>query len=74
MSDKKLVALQIKDAREAGYAAVWGMLEDVPMKPFATADSEGRWVPVWTVWRAIYAYQGATERALLGEDAPEPAA
>jgi chromosome segregation ATPase len=71
---KKLVALQIRDAREAGYKAVWDMLEDVPMKPFATAGSEGQWVPVWSIWRAVYAYQAATERALLGTDAPEPAA
>ena len=69
MSDKRLVALEVKDAREAGYAAVWDVLEDAPLRQVG-ADLVA---PVWTVWRAMYAYQAATERALLGDDAPEPA-
>jgi hypothetical protein len=64
VSDKQLVALEISDARLAGYSAVWDRLED--------ADLRDERVPVWEVWRAVYAYQAATERALLGNDAPEP--
>jgi hypothetical protein len=62
VSDKKLVSLQIKACRETGYSAVWDMLEDTPIK--------NDQVPLWAVWRAMYAYQAATERALLGDDAP----
>lgn len=69
MSDKKLVALEIRDARETGYAAVWDLLENVRLH----TDGHGyEWVQVSTVWRAMYAYQEATERALLGDDAPPP--
>lgn len=66
VSDKTLVSLEIKDAREAGYSAVWDVLEDTPLK--------NDQVPVWAVWRSVYAYEAATERALLGDDAPEPPA
>jgi hypothetical protein len=64
MANKKLVALQIKDARQAGYAAVWERVNAV------ATDSDS--VPLWLVWRAMYAYQEATERALLGDDALPP--
>jgi len=57
MADKKLVALEIRDAREAGYAAV---SEDLGRTPTATRLA---------VWRAVRVYQEATERALLGDDA-----
>lgn len=72
MSDKKLAALQIRDAREAGYSAVWDMIEDVPLKDLGSDRGGEEWVPVSAVWRAMYAYQAATERALLGDDAPQP--
>lgn len=64
MNEKKLVALEIKDAREAGYAAVREQIQAAP--------KDGTSVPLWLVWRAMYAYQEATERALLGDDALPP--
>jgi len=56
-ADKKLVALEIRDAREAGFAAV---SEDLGRTPTATRLA---------VWRAVRIYQEATERAVLGDDA-----
>lgn len=73
MSDKKPVALEVKAAREVGYAAVWDVVENTPLKTFPHAGVSEEWVPVSTMWRAMYAYQEATERALLGDDAPDPA-